>query len=115
MAWSDDFGIDKYVSWCLPNDELCLEIIWTKFEEFCKTQTNDVRVSFDLSTSFRQGNMSVGKWYNAVQAQINLAKYPPETAKIVHRGIFWFFFRDEEFVSKTINDSNLDLEKRSSQ
>ena len=55
--------------------------------------------------------MSVDEWYNAVQAQINLAKYPPETAKILHRYIFWFFLRDEEFVSKSINDSNIDLEK----
>ena len=55
--------------------------------------------------------MSVDEWYNAVQAQINLAKYPAERAKILHRDIFWFFLRDEEFVSKTINDSNIDLEK----
>ena len=26
--------------------------------------------------------------YNAVQAQVNLAKYPPEMAKILHRDIF---------------------------
>ena len=25
--------------------------------------------------------------------------------------IFWFFLKDEEFVSKTINDSNIDLDK----
>ena len=65
---------------------------------------------FDLLTSFRQGDMSVDEWHNAVQTQINLAKYPAETTKILHRDIFWFFLRDEEFVSKTINDSNIDLE-----
>ena len=32
--------------------------------------------------------MSVDEWYNAVQAQINLAKYPPETATILQRDIF---------------------------
>ena len=32
-------------------------------------------------------------------------------AKILHHDIFWFFLHDEEFVSKTINDSNVDLEK----
>ena len=42
------------------------------------------------------------KQYNAVQAQVNLAKYPPETAKILHHDVFWFFLHDEEFVSKTI-------------
>ena len=36
---------------------------------------------------------------------------PPETAKILHRDIFWFFLKDEEFVSKTNNDSNIDLDK----
>ena len=36
IAWSGDFGLDQYISWCLPQEELCLEIIWKKFEEFCK-------------------------------------------------------------------------------
>ena len=54
--------------------------------------------------------MIVDEWYNAVQAQINLATYPSETANILHRDMFWFFLRDEEFVSKTINDPSIDLE-----
>ena len=44
-------------------------------------------------------------------SQVSLAKYPPETASILHINIFWFFLKDEEFISKTINDSNIDLEK----
>ena len=40
-----------------------------------------------------------------------MAKYPLETAKMLHRDIFWLFLKDEEFVSKTINDSNIDLDK----
>ena len=36
---------------------------------------------FDLLTSFHQGNKSINEWYNAVQAQENLTKYPPETVK----------------------------------
>ena len=35
----------------------------------------------------------------------------PETAKILHRDICGFFLKDEEFVSKTINDSNIDLDR----
>ena len=31
--------------------------------------------------------------------------------KILHRDIFWFFLHDEEFVSRTINDGNVDLDK----
>ena len=86
-------------------------MIWNKFEDFCKPQTSEVRTRFDILTCFRLDDMSVDEWYNAVQAQINLAKYQAEMAKILHRDIFWFFIRDEEFVSKTINDFNIDLEK----
>ena len=111
VACSGDFGIDQYISQCLPPEDLCLEVIWNKFEEFCKPQTNEVRARFDLLTSFRQGDMSLDEWYNAVQAKIKLAKYPQETARILHRDIFWFFLRDENFFSKTINAPNVDLEK----
>ena len=66
---------------------------------------------FDLLTSISKGNHSVDEWYNAVQAQVNLAKYPPETAKILHRDNFWFFLQDEEFVSRTISYGRVDLDK----
>ena len=107
IALSGDFGIDQYVSWNFTNEEL----IWEEFEEFCKPQSNEVRARFDLLTSFRQGERSMDEWYNAVQTQAALAKYPQETAKILHRDIFWLFLRDKEFVSKTINDSNIDLNR----
>ena len=99
------------MSWNLTNEELALDVIWEKFEEFCNPQSNEVRARFDLLTSFRQDERSVDEWYNAVQTQVALAKYPQETAKILHRDIFWFFLRNEEFVSKTINDSNIALNK----
>ena len=103
--------MDQYVSWSLPKDELSLNTIWDRLEEFYQPQSNEVRACFDLLTSFLQGNCSVDEWYNVVQAQVNLAKYPPETAKILHCDIFWFFMRDEEFLSKTINEGSVDLEK----
>ena len=102
VAWSGDFGIAQYISWCLPQEDLCLEMIWNKFEDFCKPQTNEVRARFDLLTSFRQGDMSIDEWYTSIHAQINLAKYLAEPAKILHRHIFWFFLRDEDFVSKKL-------------
>ena len=67
----------------------------------------------DLTFSQASGKevTAVDEWYNAVQAQVNLAKYHPETAKILHRDIFWFFLHDEEFVSRTISDGSVDLDK----
>ena len=103
--------MDQYVSWCLAVEELNLDTIWGKFEELYKPQSNEVRGHFDLLTRFRQGNRSVDEWYNVVQAQVNLAKYSLDTAKILHKDIFWFFLHGVEFVSKTINDGNVDLDK----
>ena len=82
-----------------------------KFEEFCKPQANELRARFDLLTSFRQTDMSVDEWHNAVQTQVALARYPPETAQILQRDIFWFFLKDESFVSKTLNEGHVELSK----
>ena len=111
IAWSRDCGMDQYVSWNLWSHELTFETIWQKYEEYCKPQSNEVWARFDLLMSFRQGNHSINKWYNAVQAQVNLAKYPLETAKILHRDIFWFFLKDEDFISRTISDGSVNLDK----
>ena len=93
IAWSGDFVLDQYISWNLPNEDLSLEIIWKKYEEFCKPQANELRARFDLLTSFRQADMSVDEWYNAVQTQVSLSRYPPEAAQILQRDVFWFFLR----------------------
>ena len=85
--------MDQYVSWNLSSDELTLETIWGKYKNYCKPQSNEVWARFDLLMSFRQGNYSIDKWYNAILVQVNLAKYPPETAKMLHRDIFWFFLK----------------------
>ena len=111
IAWSGNFGMDQYVSWGLSKDDMNLDTIWERFEDFCKLQSNEMHAGFDLFTSFHQGNKSVNEWYNAVQVQVNLAKYPPETANILHQNMFWFFLCDEDFVSRTITELSVDLDK----
>ena len=81
IAWSGDCGMDQYVSWNMPSNELTLDIIWRKYEEYCRPQSNKVWARFDLLMSFHQGNHSVDEWYNAVQAQVNLARYPQRQPK----------------------------------
>ena len=110
-AWFSDFGMDQNISWGLSKDEINHGTIWERFEEFYKPQFNEVWAQFDLLTSFHQGNKSVDKWYNAVQAQVNLAKYPPKTVKILHWDIFWFFLHDKDFVPRTITKGSVDLDK----
>ena len=103
--------MDQYVSWGLSKEDMNLDTIWERFEDFCKLQSNEVCAQFDLLTSFHQGFKSVDKWYNAIQAQVNLARYLPETARILHCNIFCFFLCDEDFVSKTMTEGSIDLDK----
>ena len=42
IAWNGDSDMDQYVSWCLPPDELTLDTVWSKYEEFCNSQANEV-------------------------------------------------------------------------
>ena len=82
--------MDQYVSWGLPTDQLTLDTIWRRFQEFCKPQSNEGVQDLTFSQASRQESHSVDEWYNAVQAQVNLVKYPPKTANILHRDIFRF-------------------------
>ena len=106
---SGDAGLDMYISWALPTEEVTLQTIWSRFEDFCKPQSNAVHGKFDLLMTFQQGNRSIDEWYNMVQVHIPLCEYPPETAAILTRDIFWFFMTDNEFIAKTINEGNTDL------
>ena len=98
-----------HISQALPTADVTLQAIWSRFEDFCKPQSNAVYGRFDLLTSFQQGNRSIDEWYNAVQAHIPLCEYPLETAAILTRDIFWFFMSDNEFIAKTINEGNTEL------
>ena len=71
ITWSVDFGIDQYVLWNLTNEELTLDVIYERFEEFCKPLSNEVRARFDLLASLWQGERSVDEWYNAVQHKLH--------------------------------------------
>ena len=84
ITWSGNCGMDQYVSWGWSKEEMNVDTVWERFKDFCKPQSNEVRAQLNLLTSFHKGNKSIDEWYNAVQAQVNLAKYPPETAKILH-------------------------------
>ena len=78
---------------------------------FVNPQSNEVQAQFDILTSFRQGNRSMDEWYNAVWVQVNLAKYLLNLQRSFTGTFLWFFLRDEEFISRTISDGSVDLEK----
>ena len=48
IAWSGDFGMDLYIFWSIPKEELTLDAIWAKFEEFLKPLMNKVGLQAGL-------------------------------------------------------------------
>ena len=80
-------------------------------KSFCKPQSNELRARFDLLTSFKQDQMLVDEWYSKVQSQIGLCNYPQETAQILQRDNFWFFLSNESFISKTLDEGHVNLNK----
>ena len=81
-----------YITWALPTEETTLQTIWSRFEDFCKPQSNAVCVQLNLLKTSWQGNRSIDEWYNVVQMHIPLCEYPPETAAILTRDIFWVLY-----------------------
>ena len=68
------------MSWCLPAEDLTLDVIWAKHVDFSSPSVS-------------------------CQVPTRKCKY------LAQRYIPFFFLKDEELVSKTINDSNIHLEK----
>ena len=70
-------------------------------KSYCLTQSgknmksfashNQMRLGLDLTClqASSKATRSVYESYNALETQVALPKYPPETAKILHRDIFW--------------------------
>ena len=113
IAWSGDFGMDQYVSWGLPTDQLTPEIIWGRYEEFCKPKSNEVHVQ---DSTFWQVS---GKAIKALMNGIKHGASPSQPSQVPSwnstdssQGHFLgFFLRDEDFVSRTISDGSVNLEK----
>ena len=70
-TWAKEMQESHSLEWWFLDGAICflvhaylqkissLDTIWSKYEDFCKPQENEVRARFDLLTSFRQGNRSV--------------------------------------------------------
>ena len=76
----------QYVSWNIPSSELTLDIVWGNMKSIANHNLMKFGSDSICSQVFTQGNCSVDEWYNTVQAQVNLTRYPPETAKILGQG-----------------------------
>ena len=42
IVWSGNFGMDQYVSWGLSKEDMNLDTIWERYQDFCKLQSNEV-------------------------------------------------------------------------
>ena len=58
IAWSGDFGMDQYVSWCLPTEDPSLEVIWAKYEDFASHRP--IKLGSDL-TYWQASDKAIGQ------------------------------------------------------
>ena len=77
---------------------------------FASNRPMKLRARFDLLTSFRQGKNLLTS--GTMQFKLKcLLSSTHQKLQVSCTDIFWFFLKDEDFVSKTINGSNIDLDK----
>ena len=48
ITWSGHLSMDQHVSWNLSTDELMLDTIQERYEDFYKPQSNEVRPAYKL-------------------------------------------------------------------
>ena len=106
IAWSGNFRMDQYVSWGLSKEEMNLDTVWERFEDFCKLQSNEVHAQFDLLTSFCQGNKSMTNGTMLYKCKLISQSIPQDS-----KNILCFFLWDEDFMSRTITEGSVDLDK----
>ena len=79
--------------------------MWTKFEEYCKPQANELFAYYDL---LKQGDKSCDKYYILPQNQLALCQYSLKTKNFLEWDIFLFGISDQAFMPKcTAEESNL--------
>ena len=105
LWWSGDNGLELYIAWEMEDKDLTLDTIWTKFEEHCKPQANELCAHYDL---LKQGDKSCDEYYALLQNQSALCQYQTETQNILEWDVFLFGITDQAFMSKCIaGESNL--------
>ena len=95
--WQIEFAYVSIQGWIVDPYTQCF--FYCSFEVLVFPPHYTEIINIDIMTS------GVGMFKCLGRCQI-----PPETAKILHRVIFWFFLKDEEFVSKTINEGSVVLD-----
>ena len=104
--------MEQYVSWSLSTEEL---MSWCNLGEIWRILQASVKWSEGkVSSPDKLSDKETGQLMNGTmlsKPKLLWLCIPSKTAKILYRDIFWFFLKEEEFVSKTINDGNIDLDK----
>ena len=69
LSWSGDWGLEMYEVWCLDSSEISTVTLWSKWEEYCDAQANELKSRYDIVRSFIPAGLSIDGWYNQIQKQ----------------------------------------------
>ena len=120
VPWIKEMLESHSVEWIFWHGSVCvvvlaqrrfkLNVICSKNEDFCKPQTNEVTARLTCwQASDKEKDLSMSGIM-----PVKLKCLLPSTnqkEQVSYIEIFWFFLKDGEFVSKTINDLNINLDK----
>ena len=109
LRWSGQFGLQKFQSWGKERKDLTLDFMWTEFEGYCKPASNILRARYDLLKKLSQNNRPADDWFTALQNQLQLCSYSPETEEALKRDLFLFGLDNEGFMSRIISEEAEDI------
>ena len=82
-----------YQALCLEPIEVSTAISWSKWEDFCKPQANELRATCDHSSHSAKPSHA-NEMLKTVLKQLVLCICPQETISILSREIFLFCLQD---------------------
>ena len=100
-------GIDaekQFRAWGVDDDDLTVEEVWKKFDEYCKSNDSYMRARLELMCMKQDTQEKLISWFERVQAQILLCKYDKKTAELLLCDTFVLKMSDREMAGKIVTE-----------
>ena len=92
----------------LEPSKLSTAVLWSKWEDFCKPQGNELKARYDHLKSFSQAGLYDDERYNTVLKHLATYSYPQVTTSILYKNIFLFGLPDQDFLAKWLSQTSKD-------
>ena len=103
LLWIDDKGLEIYnaATFDNPEDRLKLEPVFKKLETYCKPQSNQIIVRYDLRV-LKQGKMTIEEFVTKAKRLVEEAGYPEQMKEEMMRDTMVFGVGSDQVRSDAI-------------